>query len=571
MLAELVKRYESRTAEGKIPRQGWSKAKISFGLRLKESGEIAELIDLRTEKQSGKKSVLVAQEIEVPEQVKKSSGIVSNFLCENAKYFFGIEENIKRFEEAKRLHLEILENCNSVAAVAVKNFFTNWKPSEIEKFSQIQEYLEDLEKGANILLMFGENYVSEDAEIKMAWENYKQNQSESPLMPCLVTGKILPTARLHPIIKGVRNAQSAGASIVSFNAPAFESYGRTGEQGLNAPVSEYAAFAYGAALNDLLSDSEHVKYFGDATVVYWADENSTECQDCFLGLLEPKEDEISNKDLNEIMKGIQAKNLVFEGKKLNYENPFYILGLSPNSARLSIRFFLEKNFGEVVENIAKHYRDLKITKPSFKKFENIPMWQILAATVSPKSKDKASSPLMSGAVIKSIMTGQNYPVSLFQNAILRVKTEREITYERAAIIKAYLTRNKGRENLMALDENSTDKNYIFGRIFSVLENIQEAANPGLNATIKDKYFNSACATPAHIFPILQKLSVNHLRKLEIGQKIYFEKQLTNLMGKISPTEKKSSTLTLEEQGMFILGYYHQTQERYKSKEEKENG
>ena len=124
---------------------------------------------------------------------------------------------------------------------------------------------------------------------------------------------------------------------------------------------------------------------------------------------------------------------------------------------------------------------------------------------------------------------------------------------------------------MALDENSTDKNYIFGRIFSVLENIQEAANPRLNATIKDKYFNSACATPAHIFPILQKLSVNHLRKLEIGQKIYFEKQLTNLMGKISPTEKKSSTLTLEEQGMFILGYYHQTQERYKSKEEKENG
>jgi len=390
-------------------------------------------------------------------------------------------------------------------------------------------------------------------------------------MPCLVTGKILPTARLHPIIKGVRNAQSAGASIVSFNAPAFESYGRTDEQGLNAPVSEYAAFAYGAALNDLLSDSEHVKYFGDATVVYWADENSTECQDCFLGLLEPKEDEISNKDLNEIMKGIQAKNLVFEGKKLNYENPFYILGLSPNSARLSIRFFLEKNFGEVVENIAKHYRDLKITKPSFKKFENIPLWQILAATVSPKSKDKASSPLMSGAVIKSIMTGQNYPVSLFQNAILRVKTEHEITYERTAIIKAYLTRNKGRENLMALDENSTDKNYIFGRIFSVLENIQEAANPGLNATIKDKYFNSACATPAHIFPILQKLSVNHLRKLEIGQKIYFEKQLTNLMGKISPTEKKSSTLTLEEQGMFILGYYHQTQERYKSKEEKENG
>ena len=245
--------------------------------------------------------------------------------------------------------------------------------------------------------------------------------------------------------------------------------------------------------------------------------------------------------------------------------------MSPNTARISIRFFLRENFGEIIENLAKHYSDLKIIKPSCKKFENIPLWQILAATVPPNSKDKSASHLMAGAVIRAIMTGQNYPVSLFQNVLIRAKSAPEVTYEQAAIIKAYLTRNKRREISMALDENFNDKNYILGRIFSLLEHIQNRANPSLNSTIKDKYFNSACTNPNHIFPNLHKLSIHHLRKLETGQKIYFEKQLGNLMEKISPNEKNSSILTQEEQGIFILGYYHQTQENFKSKEEKENG
>ena len=393
--------------------------------------------------------------------------------------------------------------------------------------------------------MFEKNFVCEDEKIKFAWENYNQHQTESALMQCSISGKILPVAETHPLIKGVKNAHTAGAAIVSFNAPAFESYGH--KQNLNSPVSKYAAFAYTTALNDLLSDSEHVKFFGDMTVVYWAEENSAACQDFFNELLEPNEDEISNETLNSIMKSIQEKNINFKETKLNYENPFYILGISPNSGRLSVRFFLKNNFGEVVKNIAQHYEDIKIIKPSFKKFENIPLWQILAATVSPKSKDKSASPLMSGSVIRAVLTGGKYPFSLFQNTLLRTKSEQEITYERAAIIKGYLTRNKGRENLMALDENFNDRNYILGRIFSVLENIQSAANPNLNSTIKDKYFTSACATPARTLPILEKLSVHHLKKLETGQKIYFEKQLTNLMGKISPLEKNSSMLNFEEQ------------------------
>ena len=569
ILTALVKRYENQASEGKIPRQGWCKAKISFGLRLSESGEIAEIIDFRTEVKRGKKFVLIPKVIEVPEQVKKASGLVSNFLCENAKYFLGIDGNTKCFEVAKKLHTEILSNCRSATATAVKNFFANWKPAETEFCSGLQDYMNDLKNGANLVFMFDDKFAFEDDEVKMAWENYKLNKTGAPIMQCLITGKTLPVARLHPSIKGVKNAQSSGASIISFNAPAFESYGRTGGQGLNAPVSEYAAFAYTTALNDLLSDSDHVKYFGDMTVVYWAEETGEACQNVFSELLEP--DEISNKLLNEVMEGIHKNNVNYDGVNLNFENPFYILGLSPNSARLSVRFFLKQNFGDVIKNLAKHYSDLKIIKPSYKKFENIPLWQILAAAVSPKSKDKTPSPIMSGVVVKAIMSGQNYPVSLFQNVLIRIKTENEVSYEQAAVIKAYLTRNEGKEISMALDENCNDKNYILGRIFAVLEAIQSAANSGLNATIKDKYFNAACTAPNRIFPNLHRLSMHHLRKLETGQKIYYEKQLGNLMSKLDPDEKISSILSQDEQGMFILGYYHQTRERYKSKEERNNG
>ena len=571
ILTALVKRYEQQLNEGKMVACGWSMADISFGLRLYENGEVADFIDFRTKVERDKKVVFVPKKVVVPEQERRSGkNFSSSFLCENAKYFLGIDGSTEHFQAAKKLHLEILKDCNSLASKAVKNFFASWNPSEIETHPKLKECLKELQKGARIVLMFEENFVAKDEEIKTAWRNYKQNQEESSSMQCSITGKISPVAKIHPSIKGVRNANSSGGSIVSFNDSAFESYGHDGERGLNAPISKDATFAYTTALNDLLADSNHRKFFGDMTVVYWAEENSDECQDFFEELLSPNEEEISNENLSDIMKGIEKKNIKFNGTKLDYENPFYILGLSPNNARISVRLFLQKSFGEVIANIAKHYEDFRIIKPLTAP-EYIPLWRILASTVSSKSNDKSASPLMSGAVVKAVMTGQNYPVSLLQNVILRIRAEHNITYERAAIIKAYLTRNKRRKNLMSLDEKSTDKNYVYGRIFYVLEAIQEAANPGLNATIKDKYFTSACSTPGSVFPNLLKLSAHHLRKLETTKKIYFEKQLTDLMSKLSPSTKNSSISTLEEQGIFILGYYHQKQERYKKKESKENG
>lgn len=571
IIAALVKRYEQQLKERKVVGLGWSVADVSFGLRLYESGEIADVIDLRAETESNKKIHLKPMKIAVPEQERRSGkNYSSSFLCENANYFFGIDNNTGQFEAAKKLHLEILKDCDSRASRAIKNFFKNWDPSETANHPKLQKYLKELQKGARLIFMFEENFATEYNEIRAAWENYRQNQDESVSMQCSITGKILPVATIHPLIKGVKNANTSGGSIVSFNEAAFESYGHDGGRGLNAPISKYAAFAYTTALNDLLADKDHVKFFGDMTVVYWAEENNDECQDYLSDLLSPSEDKISNDTLNELMEGVKEKNISLNGTNLDYENPFYILGLSPNNARLSVRLFLQKSFGEVIKNIAKHYEDFRITKPK-NAADYIPLWRILKATIPIQSKEKTSSPLMSGAVVKAIMTGRNYPVSLLQNVILRIRAEHAVTYERAAIIKAHLTRNKRRENLMSLDEKSTDRNYVYGRIFAVLEAIQKDANQGINATIKDKYFTSACATPPRVFPILLKLSVHHLRKLDTGKRIYREKQLTNLMEKLSPSAKNSSTLTLEEQGIFILGYYHQTEENYKKREDKENG
>lgn len=584
ILEALVRRYEAQVAAGKIPLSGWSMAKVSFALRINDAGQILDVIDLREEKKLGKKSVLVPIWLEVPEQFKRAGETIkSNFLCENASYFLGTDNkgkptrSVKCFEAAQKLHQEILASNNSPSAVAVKNFFTNWTPATADNHPALQKYLKEIKSASNLIFTLdGLHSVSEDMSMKTAWENYRQSQEDtegSLTMQCLVTGKTSLIARLHPSIKGVRNAQSSGASLVSFNSPAFESYNRKDGQGLNAPVSKYATFAYAAALNDLLADSKHVKFLGDSTVVYWAEKSDDAYPDCFDVISWRDSADISDEILDSYIQNItNAKPFDFENIPLNFSTPFYILGLSPNSARLSVRFFLHQTFGEVMQNLARHYQDCELIQPSFKP-KYLPMWQLLAATISSKSHDKFSSPLMTGAVLRAILTGADYPFSLFQNVMLRIKAEndRKITYERTAVIKAYLTRNRKKANLVALNDEISDAAYVLGRIFAVLENIQESANPGLNATIKDKYFNAACATPARIFPILQKLSVHHLRKLGVGSKIFFDKQLTHLMEKLSAEAKLPALLSLEEQGMFILGYYHQTQERYKKKEEKLNG
>ncbi len=601
MLEALVKHYENLASEGKVPRPGWSKAKVSFALRLDDEGKVVQVHDLRKEEQRGKKSVVVPQEYWVPEQSKRASGIAPQFLCDNSTYLLGVdnkgkpERSEKCFQAAAKLHQEILSDCSSQMAAAIKKFFAGWKPAEISSCVVLQDDLEEIMQSSNLIFMLGDKLSIEEEEIRQLWRKHYEHQDGAEKMQCLVTGKLSPVARLHPSIKGVRNAQSSGASLVSFNAPAYESYGHDNGQGLNAPVSEYATFAYTTALNALLADSSHVKVFGDTTLVYWAEQDSVTYQDCFGGFCLQDENIMEDSDLEYIFSCLKKDEPInYQGVDIDYSNKFYILGLSPNAARLSVRFFLQSDFGSILKNAAKHMENMELVRPSYKK-KHIPLWLMLAATVSPKSKDKAASPLLSGAVLKSILTGSRYPASLFQYVMLRIRSEQDdaeasppiykITYERCAIIKAYLCRNISEERkkgiAVALDENEKDVAYVLGRIFAVWEQIQEeSANSDtgdkkkkLNATIKDKYFNSMCATPARIFPILQKLSGHHLRKLEQNKpalRVILEKRLTCLMAKLE-TNSTPKLLDLEAQGRFVLGYYHQVQARYTKKEDKENG
>jgi CRISPR-associated protein Csd1 len=544
----------------------------------------------------GKKTVQSPRQIMLPASVTKSSGIVSNFLWENADYLLGIpkdpedlDKSAKRFAACREKHHEILDGVDSDAAKALLAFFDNWDNANAAEHPEIVPIVEELRKGCNLTFRFNGGFVSDDMAIKKAWDShYGENSGDA--LQCLVTGEYGPYEPTHPKIKGVNGAQPMGASIVSFNAPAFCSYDR--EQNANAPVGKYATFAYATALNYLLAEKNYVQRIGDTTVVFWAEGAKPNYQPIALGVLwgNTKDSGFKDEELQsavaKLAKGLPVKELDVEA-----DRTFYILGLSPNSSRLSVRFFLKGSFGSFMKNINDHHERMRIDKPAFDKFETVPLWKLLSETVRPKrdNDEKASitvNPLLAGAVTRSVFTGIQYPSSLIESIMLRVRTDhiggkrkeenekREFAireYHRAAIIKAYYLKNPNqgcpKEVLtVSLNESSTNTAYNLGRLFSVYEAVQQKANPDIGTTIRDKYFCSAAATPATIFPVLNNLCKMHLRKLDDdGLRIYFEKLIGEIKGKFG--EKYPLRLNLPEQGSFDLGYYHQTQKRFTKKEE----
>lgn len=586
ILQALVDYYELLARANKISKPGYCIANVSYAIDLSKSGELVGVMPLKLQVERGKKQVEVPRKMEVPEQSKKTVGIISNFLCENSGYMLGIDNKGKPerakncFDAFCELHNNVLKDLDCVQAKAVVAFLDKWKPEDSVESMVLKDYLEDIMTGANLVFhLEGIGFVHENPVVKQAWEKYRQNSSDATKMQCLVTGETLPIARLHRSLKGVKGAQSMGASLVSFNANAYESYGHDGQQGLNAPVSEYATFAYTTALNYLLADSNHKQSFGDTTVVFWAESANTVYQDLFSYALNPKEKEEELKDDKEssmligvtfqkISKGTPVSDL---GDVFNPKTRFNILGLAPNAARLSIRFFTQDSFGNIVEKLMKHYKNMEIQKAPFEP-QYVPLWKLMQETVSPNSRDKASSPLLSGAVLRAILSGSPYPAALYNSIIVRIRAERDINRAKAGIIKAYLIKiqTKNKEVLtVSLNAQSENCPYVLGRLFSVLEKAQQDANPGIKATIKDRYFTSACATPATVFPVLLRLSNHHISKSEFGKAS--ENRIRELMGKLDVDSNPfPSHLSLEEQGVFILGYYHQQKANYEktNKEEK---
>lgn len=589
ILHELTSYYDSLVKQEKVGATGWSKAKVSYGLEIDNSGKLVGIIPLLQKPNGVKKEV--PQEMFVPEQVKRSSGVSANFLCDNSTYFLGFDDKGKSdlekkknrerankcFEAAKALHHKVLDDVEDEEAEALLRFFDQWNPDQISDYGIFSDYADSLFKGANLIFSSQSGkYMHENILIKKAWDNYRNQASASTENGlCLVSGERKPIARLHPNIKGIFGAQSSGASLVSYNSSSLESYNK--EQGMNAPVSEDVAFKYGAALNYLISNKEYHKRISDTTIVYWAENAEVGYQeiwgDGFSG-----NGNITQDRLNSIASDMRlGKAVSYKDVELYGDTKFCVLGIVPNAARLSVSFYSEGNFGDMLDNIIRFYDELSISKSKYDEDQTINIWSLLNETANKKTRDKkVPSPIVS-SVFRSILEDIQYPVGLFDNVMLRIKAEHEITWRKAAIIKAYLIRCNNKEFkevlTMELNESSENMPYVLGRTFAVLEMIQRDANPNIQSTIRDNYFTSACATPATIFPILFRLSQHHLRKIpEHGTKRArgrekYDKIIADLQSRIHTTYP--SRLNLQEQGVFYLGYYHQRQSMFTQRKEEE--
>ncbi len=597
ILQALVRCYEALAERGELEKEGWSPVKVSWGLELDADGQVKSLLLMGGTDAKGKQ---IPRVMKLPDPVKRSSGVAANFLCDNSAYVLGVDAKGKPertrecFAACARKHQDVLKDVRHPTAKAILNFFERWKPENAACHPAIQPNLETLLKGGNIVFVThdaeGELQLAQDVpEIRRAWDEAYAKSDDAVMGRCLVTGEEGPIAILHPSIKGVMGAQSSGASLVSFNAPAFESYGKESTrdnqgQGRNAPVGKYAAFAYGAALNYMVGHADFHGRLGDTTLVYWAEGAEPAYGSAFMAMMgmggEDK-NEITQKELRGLLTALcQGNTVKWENVPLNPKNRFYILGIAPNASRLSVRFFLQDSFDAFVKHYQKHQERLNIVRPAFDERETLSIWALLRETVNPNSRDKSAQPQLVGEMLRAVLTGSLYPSALYTQTEIRLRAEKEINRGKAAIIKAYLLRNiveqrKDQTHVykevldVELNEQSTYLPYRLGRLFAVLEAVQQKANPNINTTIKDRYFNSACATPALVFPTLLRLAQRHLSKIGGGAEVYYDKMITELLGDV--TQSYPLRLSLQDQGIFQIGYYHQKQKLFTKKEEKDNG
>lgn len=617
ILQSLVQEYEALHEKGKVPDIYYSVLDVSYSVELKADGTFMNMASLTQEIQVGKKIVKRPQPMVLPESVQRSgAGTDSpNFLADNVKYALGVDKaNPKRaldcFASFCELHHLLLDKAQSPRAKALLSFLDNWNPCTVDEDPRLKNALKELQKSGNLVFyVFGSGFVHEDEEIKALWEVYRSEKQSSVKMRCLVSGNYAPIAITHPVIKNVVGAQKMGVRVVSYNARAYESYGGDEKQGLNAPVSEYAAFAYTTALNYLLSDRKHTQSFGDTTLVYWAEDGDVMAQDLFAEAIgaafEAKTDveegesaETVENELNStFVKLVSGKSLGEEVLGFKTSTKFYVLGVSPNKARLAVRFFYRDTYKNIVENVVRHYCDMHIEKRFPYDIDNVPLRMLLSETVFkpkkksdsslsegkteskkaevPKSsaKSKPASPLLAGETLRSMIVGLPYPEMLYNNILLRIRAEGDINKAKVGFIKAYLLRNKGdkyKEVIqMGLNENNTDIAYILGRLFAVLEKAQSDANPNVQNTIKDNFLTSASTTPAVVFPHLLKLAQYHIKKAKYGKDS--DRRIEMLMNML-PCSKEAypKFMNSEKQGLFILGYYQQRNALYKSKKNKDD-
>lgn len=570
ILAALVRAYD-RLPDA--PPFGYSMEKIGLVIGLNEDGSVASVTDLRDGAGKKKRPPMLL----VPQPVKRTAGIAPNFLWDKTSYVLGVTagEGKRTADEhaafVKR-HVEALEGAQDAGLHALLLFLKNWSPERVLP----PEWSEDL-KDQNVVFALEserrQRLLHEREAARQLWEKQSSAADKSAQI-CLVTGESGPVARLHPSVKGVWGAQSSGAALVSFNLDAFASYGH--EQGSNAPISELAAAKYTTVLNRFLErDSGHRVQIGDTSTVFWADTSNVEVADAaesFFAAFIDDNDKVGDKDATKTI-GIQLER-IRRGDALSDVEPkladnidFYVLGLAPNAARLSIRFFYEGNFGTLTKRYQDFVREMRVAPPPRDGYP--PLWRYLTE-LAVLGKRENVPPNLAGDWMRSILAGTNYPLTLLSTTLMRIRADGEVNALRAGILKAVLMRNYKMEVPVALDPEERNKGYLLGRLFAVYEEIQRAAlGNNVNATIKDKFYASASATPRKVFSMLDGGSANHLSKIGKQSKgrqinlVRLQEEIMDLME--SGNDPYPSSFSAKEQALFGLGYHHQHSEFFKSR------
>lgn len=564
MILQALNDYYHRKAaedESALAPPGFERKEIPFVIVLDSEGNFVDLEDTRSGEGKKKRGRVYA----VPQAVKRTVGVAANLLWDNPGYVFGVDTKGKP-ERAQKQHEafvatireRIPDAMNDAGTRAVLTFL------EAADFGALEAHLhwpDVVEGGANVSFrLSGESELVCQRPVVLGAVKAGGAPDEQGGGTCLVSGEPDALARLHPAIKGVLGAQSSGANLVSFNLAAFNSHGR--EQGANAPVGERAAFAYTTALNHLLRRGSRQRLqLGDATTVFWA-ERTNALEDLLTDLLgEPPKDD-PNRNTEALRALYSAPRTGTLSVDEHDPTPFYVLGLSPNAARISVRYWWVGTAGELAGSIRQHFEDLEIVR-SPRDPEMLSVFRLLVGTAA-LGKAENIRPNLAGAFVQAVLENTPYPRELLAATLQRIRAEREITYARAALLKAWLLRESRRtphpripEVSVSLDESNPDTAYRLGRLFAVLERLQEAANPGLNATIRDRFYGAASTTPVTVFPRLLKLGGHHLSKLDsTGLRVYYDRLIGQVLEGVHDYPQ---LLSLPEQGRFSIGYYHQRQ------------
>lgn len=599
ILKALYDYYERKLAIGKIEPIGFAKKEIDFFIIIDKDGNYDDRENLQT--LTGKRMRGTTKQVPgIGKQVQKhdNSGEDANLLWDKAEFVLGVGNKDKKklnsfIKTVKDYYPEPPEDIQALLQFYEKELL---KKQPFESILANQDLANAVKMGSPILSFKIKNNtlpIFSQPHVKTAIENLKP--TTLTLGTCLITGQSnVPIENTHTVTKGIIGSQTSGANLVSFNNASLLSYHK--EQSYNAPVSKIAAEAYTKALQQLIDSEQNKKRVSDTTIIFWSERKTVEItleEEVMAWVIAAQkvDDDNPDKEVDKIEKFIQS---IFNGQySSDKTNHFYVLGLSPNAARISVRFWKAPSVEDFGKNIKKHFDDFEIVHREYEP-KYLSLYEILSSvSIVTNKRDKPNViffrgkaydviPNLSGQLVEAIIDGSQYPLTLIQQCIIRIRAEvskkdkngksiPNVTYSRAAIIKAYLNRfnkihkHNFKEITMGLDKTNSSIGYLLGRLFSVIERAQFVSNnyKEPNAGIRDRFFGAFSTSPISVLPIIEKLYSHHLKKIKNSQKFFetklLEENKKEIFDKLDPL-KIPAHLTLQHQALFIIGYYHQKQE-----------